>query len=102
MAKKDQVRGPMTSGFPPMRVGGDQRDTIDQNPHVPMTEAPHDRSKDTLPVHFFEGEDMGGDLMGRVVDVTEDILSTPMSGQRRSATGEHESPDSTLGINFKK
>jgi hypothetical protein len=92
----------MQSGFPPLRADGDRRDVHDQNPHVPMNSAPHDRSKDTMEVHFFEGEDVGGDFMGRVVDVTKDILSTPMSGQRRSATGEHESPDSTLGVNFKK
>lgn len=102
MKKTDQVRGPMQSGFPVNSVEGDKRDLHDQNPsftHCP--EADHARSKDTLPLVFKEGVDTG-DYIGRVVDTTEDLLSSPMGGQRRSATGERESPNSTLGINFKK
>lgn len=100
MAKKQGgLRSPLTSAFPPNHVEGDRRDYHDQNPHFPES-AKHDRGKNTPPNVFFEGEDLG-DFMGVVDEVTPDILSSPMGGQRRT-TGVRESPNSTLGCESKK
>jgi hypothetical protein len=98
MARKEGLRSPMQGAFPTTSVDGDKRDIHDQNPHPPFSEAKHDRGKNTLPNVFFEGEDDLGDVMGVVANKTRDILSSPMGGQRNSATGQRESPNSTLGI----
>jgi len=90
MANKLKIASPMQAPFPQPSVEGDKRDVEDQNPHEPTA---HDRSKDTLPLHFYEGLDTGK-YIGKVDEVAEDVLSSPMNGQRRSATGERESPKS--------
>lgn len=96
MARKEDLRSPMTSGFPKTSVDGDKRDIHDQNPQVPFNQAKHDRGKSTLPNVFFEGEDNLGDCMGLVDKEARDVLSSPMSGQRRSATGKYESERTVL------
>ena len=95
---KLKIASPMKSMLPQPNVKGDQRDIIDQNPHE--TE-PHSRSKDTLPIHFYEGEDVGSNYIGLVDDIAGNVLSSPMNGQRRSATGEYESPRSVTSVRLK-
>ena len=98
---KEKIASPMRSAFPSADPRGDGRDVHDQNPHPPMNKFKHSRSKDTLSMNFFEGEDRTGDTMGLVDEVAGDVLSSPMNGQRRSATGEHESPRSVTSVRLK-
>lgn len=83
---RDKLSSPFTSPHPVPDRDGDRRDVHDHNPSQNLNVA-HDRGKDTPAMDFVEGMP---DEKGHHAYVPEDILSTPMLGQRR-ATGEYDS-----------
>lgn len=85
----------MQGAFPTPDKNGDQRDMKDKNPSAVFNRFEHDRSKDDPDNNFIEGQDKG-DYIGSVDQVAANILSSPMNGQRRSATGEYESVRSVI------
>ncbi len=84
------LNSPFTLPHPMPAVDGDMRDVHDHNPSEGLG-SPHDRRKGAPRNIFVEGEDEGHGRVGRVSEVAADILSTPLGGQRRSATGKYES-----------
>lgn len=72
---------------------GDRRDTHDHNPSTNLN-VEHERGKGDPANNFVEGMPGEKGRVGRVVDISPDILSTAMGGQRRSASGEYESEPS--------
>jgi hypothetical protein len=87
---KDQMATTMNPGWPCANVDGDRRDVHDHNPATNLGE-PHAKGKRTPANDFVEGMPDGKGRIGHVVDVASDVLSSPMLGQRRSATGVYES-----------
>jgi len=73
-------------GYPEPDKNGDRRDVHDHNPSQHLNVA-HDRGPDTLSIDFVEGMPEGRGAHGYI---PQDVLSTPMLGQRRT-TGEYES-----------
>jgi hypothetical protein len=91
MAEKEGgLHSPLELPHPMVDTTGDKRDLHDRNPAGALS-TPHDKGPDTPSVVIIEGEDQGKAQYGRVHGVVPDVLSTPMTGQRR-ATGERESP----------
>lgn len=95
---KDKLSSPFTSPYKAPDRDGDRRDTHDHNPSHSLN-VEHERGKDTPANDFVEGMPGGKGRVGRVVDISPDILSTAMGGQRRSASGEYESEPSIHGKN---
>ena len=73
--KKSGLSSPLSGGFPTSKAST--------------------RSEDAVIVQHKE-------FIGIVDEKTEDVLSSAMGGQRRSATGQWESTNSTLGCERKK
>lgn len=90
MKKRDQMATTMNPGWPCPDKDGDRRDTHDHNPSTNLGE-PHARSKHDPANDFVEGMPDGKGRVGHVIDVAKDVLSSPMLGQRRAATGAYES-----------
>jgi len=86
---KNQLESPFQNPHPDVDRDGDKRDIHDRNPSTNL-DVPHDRGSRTPANVFKEMIDEGRGRIGRVHEVSKDVVSSPMSGVRRAAAGEYE------------
>jgi len=89
MKPKGALSSPMNNPHPMPDRDGDKRDMRDHNDQ--QLSEPHARSKSD-PANVFQEGMNGTQYVGPVDDVAADCVASPMMGQRRSATGQYESP----------
>lgn len=90
MKPKGTLSSPLRNPHPLPDINGDRRDTHDHNPS-PNLQEPHSKDKRVPSNDFVEGMPGNRGRVGPVDKIAEDIVASPMQGQRRSATGQYES-----------